>query len=77
MVKKVLFGVGLFSMLTLGLPASAWAGPNPNPNAPAHVGTACANVLSRNPNAGPNAHISDTGAANLLAVGVAMCGLEV
>jgi hypothetical protein len=77
MVKKVLVSAGLATVVTLGLSASAWAAhPNPNPNAPDHVGTACTNVIARNPNAGPNGHISDTGATNFAAVGAAMCGLD-
>lgn len=75
MVKKVLVSVGLFSMVTLGLSASGWADPNPNPNAPTHAGTACANVISKNPNTGPGGHISDTGGTNFFKVGEALCGL--
>ena len=76
MVKKVLIGVGLLSMATFGLAAGAGAQPNPNPNAPAHVGTACASVLSNNPNTGPGGHISDTGGTHFGDVGAALCGLE-
>ena len=56
--------------------APATAAPNPNPNAPAHAGTACANVLSKNPNTGPNGHISEQGGAHFSAVGAALCGLN-
>jgi hypothetical protein len=55
--------------------APAVAAPNPNPAAPAHAGTACANVLSRNPNTGPGGHISEQGGTNFYAVGQALCGL--
>jgi hypothetical protein len=75
MVKKVLVSIGLLSMLTVGVSASAWAAPNPNPSAPAHAGTACTNVLGRNPNTGPGGHISDTGGTHFFEVGVALCGL--
>jgi hypothetical protein len=76
MVKRALVSVGLLTMVTLGVSATAGADPNPNPNAPAHTGTACTNVLSRNPNTGPDGHISDTGGTNFFEVGAAMCGLE-
>jgi hypothetical protein len=76
MVQKFLVGAGLATAVTLMVSASAWAQPNPNPNAPAHVGTACENVIARNPNTGANVHMSDTAAANFAAVGAAMCGLE-
>jgi len=55
--------------------APAAAAPNPNPNAPAHTGTACANVLSHNPNTGPDGHISDVGGQHFGDVGAAMCGV--
>jgi len=74
-VKKLFASVGLFSIVTLGLSAGAWAGPNPNPNAPDHTGTACANVLSKNANTGPGGHISPTGGSHFLEVGVVLCGL--
>jgi len=77
MAKKVFVGAGLVATVTLGLSASAWAAPNPNPNAPAHSGTACANVLSSNPNTGADGHIAPTGAAHFLAVGAALCGLPI
>ena len=55
--------------------SSASAAPNPSPVAPAHTGTACASVLTNNPNTGPGAHISEQGGAHFGAVGAAMCGL--
>jgi hypothetical protein len=75
-VKKVLVGVGLSVMATMGLSASAWAEPNPNPNAPAHTGTACTKV-GHNPNVDPSGHISATGWGHFADVGVAMCGLVI
>jgi len=64
------------AMATLVLTAaSASAAPNPSPVAPAHTGTACASVLTHNPNTGPGGHISEQGAAHFGAVGAVMCGL--
>jgi hypothetical protein len=74
-MKKLLVSAGIVIMGTIGISATAWAAPNPNPNAPAHTGTACANVLGRNPNTGPFGHISATGGAHFGDVGAAMCGL--
>lgn len=53
----------------------AVAAPNPSPAAPAHTGTACANVLANNPQAGANSHSAPPAQENFLAVGAAMCGL--
>lgn len=64
------------ALVIVGSAAPAAAAPNPNPNAPEHAGTACANVLSHNPNAGPYGHSSDQGAAHFFDVGAALCGLE-
>ena len=75
-MRKLLVSLGLATAVTLGLSANAWAQPNPNPNAPDHVGTACENVIGRNPNTGADVHMSDTGAGNFEDVGAAMCGLE-
>ncbi|MCU1678458.1 MAG: hypothetical protein JWM93_3216 [Frankiales bacterium] len=55
--------------------ASASAAPHPNPVAPTHTGTACAAVLSSNPNVSPDSHMSERGAVNFGAVGAAFCGL--
>ena len=74
-MKKLFVTVGLFSIVTLGLSASVWAGPNPNPNAPDHAGTACANVLTKNAKTGPGGHISQTGGSHFREVGVVLCGL--
>jgi hypothetical protein len=74
-VKKLLVSAGIVAMTTFGLSAGAWAAPNPNPNAPAHAGTACENVLSKNPNTGPSGHISGIGGEHFGAVGAALCNL--
>ena len=71
-MKRFALALGLV-IAAAATPAAA--APHPNPAAPAHAGTACANVLSRNPNTGPNGHISDQGGAHFLAVGRALCGL--
>jgi hypothetical protein len=63
------------ALVIMASAAPAAAAPNPNPNAPAHAGTACLNVLTKNPNTGPGAHSSEQGGAHFLAVGVALCGL--
>jgi hypothetical protein len=65
----------VLALVIVASAAPAAAAPNPNPTAPQHTGTACANVLSRNPNTGPDGHISDVGGAHFLAVGQAFCGL--
>ena len=60
----------------VGVAAPAVAAPsNMNPAAPAHAGTACANVLGHNPNTGPGGHASDQGGSHFYAVGQALCGL--
>jgi nitrous oxide reductase accessory protein NosL len=65
----------LASAAALSSAGVAGAVPNPNPTAPEHTGTACAMVLTNNPNTGPNAHLSDIGGTNFFAVGAAFCGL--
>lgn len=65
----------LASAAALATAGVALAAPDPNPAAPEHTGTACDAVLTNNPNAGPNGHISDVGATNLFAVGASFCGL--
>ena len=74
-MRKVLVSVGLFATVTFGLVASGVGGSEPEPNMPGHTGTACATVLSRNPNTGPGGHISATGGEHFAAVGAALCGL--
>ena len=73
-MKKAATVVIATAMLVLTA-ASASAAPNPSPVAPTHTGTACASVLTNNPTTGPDAHISEQGAAHYGAVGSAMCGL--
>ena len=63
------------ALVVMASTAPAVAQPTPNPAAPAHTGTGCANVISRNPNTGPNGHISDQGLTRITAVGAALCGL--
>jgi hypothetical protein len=65
----------LASAAALTTAGFAGAAPTPSPAAPEHTGTACAAVLTNNPNAGPNGHISDIGGTNFFAVGAAFCGL--
>jgi hypothetical protein len=71
-MKRIAVALGLVIVASA---APAAAAPNPNPHAPAHTGTACANVLAHNPNTGPNGHSSPVGSAHFAAVGAAMCGL--
>jgi hypothetical protein len=73
-MKKAATVVIATAMLVLTAP-SASAAPNPSPVAPTHTGTACASVLTNNPNTGPGGHISAQGAAHFGAVGAVMCGL--
>ena len=73
-MKKAATVVIATAMLVL-TGASASAAPNPSPVAPTHTGTACASVLTNNPNTGPGGHISAQGAAHFGAVGAVMCGL--
>ena len=63
------------AVIVMAAAAPAVAAPHPNPTAPAHTGTACANVLSHNPNTGPNGHIAEVGGAHFGAVGAVFCGL--
>ena len=74
-MKRYAVALALLIAAFVASSAPAVAAPSPNPAAPTHAGTACANVLSRNPNTGPGAHISDQGGGNLYAVGQAFCGL--
>jgi hypothetical protein len=54
----------------------AGAAPNPSPVAPAHTGTACANVLAKNPQAGPDSHSAPPAQQNLFEVGAVFCGIS-
>jgi hypothetical protein len=54
----------------------AAAAPNPSPVAPAHTGTACANVLAKNPQAGPGSHSAPPAQQNFFEVGAVFCGIS-
>jgi hypothetical protein len=64
------------SLLILVPAVPAGAAPNPSPVAPAHTGTACANVLAKNPQAGPGSHSAPQAQQNFFAVGMAFCGVS-
>jgi hypothetical protein len=64
------------SVLILAPTVPAEAGPNPSPVAPAHTGTACANVLAKNPQAGPDSHSAPPAQQNFFEVGAAFCGIS-
>jgi hypothetical protein len=66
----------VISLLILVPAVPAGAAPNPSPVAPAHTGTACANVLAKNPQAGPDSHSTPPDQENLFEVGAAFCGLS-
>ena len=55
--------------------APASADPTPSPVAPDHTGTACASVLTHNPQAGESPHSAVTAQENFTQVGAAFCGL--
>ena len=68
------------TLITMGLLVAtatpAVAAPSPSPQGPAHTGTACAAVLSHNPNTQPTGgHISEVGGSHFGAVGATFCGL--
>jgi hypothetical protein len=44
--------------------------------APAHTGTACANVLAKNPQAGPDSRSAPPAQENFFAVGAVFCGIS-
>jgi hypothetical protein len=74
-IRKTCAAGALTLALTLVAAVPAMAGPNPSPVAPAHTGTACANVLANNPQAGADSHSAPPAQTNFFAVGVALCGL--
>jgi hypothetical protein len=78
MIKKSRTAVALaLAVSAICIPAvPAAATPNPSPVAPAHTGTACANVLANNPQAGPGSHSAPPAQENFFAVGAAFCGLS-
>jgi hypothetical protein len=76
-IKKSGVAVALaLAISTIWTAAPAGAAPNPNPVAPAHTGTACANVLAKNPQAGPDSHSAPPAQQNLFEVGAVFCGLS-
>jgi len=75
MIKKTCAAGAMSLALTLAAAVPAMAGPNPSPVAPTHTGTACANVLANNPQAGEDSHSAAPAQANFGAVGAAFCGL--
>jgi hypothetical protein len=78
MIKKRGTAVALaLAVSAIWIPAApAGAAPNPNPVAPAHTGTACANVLARNPQAGPGSHSAPPAQENFFQVGAVFCGIS-
>lgn len=78
MIKKS--GTAVALALAIGMiwiPAvPAGAAPNPSPVAPAHTGTACANVLAKNPQAGPDSHSAPPAQENFFEVGAVFCGIS-
>jgi hypothetical protein len=78
MIKKSGTAVALaLAVSTIWIPAvPAGAAPNPSPVAPAHTGTACANVLAKNPQAGPGSHSAPPAQENFFEVGAAFCGIS-
>ncbi|HEY3261059.1 MAG TPA: hypothetical protein VGJ95_12470 [Pseudonocardiaceae bacterium] len=77
MIKKSGAAVALaLAISTIWIPAlPAGAAPNPSPVAPAHTGTACANVLANNPQAGPGSHSAPPAQENFFQVGAVFCGI--
>jgi hypothetical protein len=72
-VKRMIVAIALL-ILTPAAPAAA--APNPSPVAPAHTGTACANVLAKNPQAGPDSRSAPPAQENFFAVGAVFCGIS-
>jgi hypothetical protein len=76
MIKKSGVAVALaLAVVTIGTAVPAVAAPNPSPVAPAHTGTACANVLAKNPQAGPDSHSAPPAQENFFEVGAVFCGI--
>jgi len=74
-MKRIIVAIPVL-VLVLGPAVTAAAAPNPSPVAPAHTGTACANVLANNPQAGPDSHSAPPAQENFFAVGAAFCGIS-
>jgi hypothetical protein len=76
MIKKSGVAVALaLAVVAIGAAVPAVAAPNPSPVAPAHTGTACANVLAKNPQAGPDSHSAPPAQENFFEVGAVFCGI--
>ena len=65
--------LSLLFVVATAVPAAA--APNPSPVAPAHVGTACVNVLTHNPQTSEDPNQALPAQMHFLAVGQAFCGL--
>ncbi len=78
MIKKCGAAAALaLAVSTIWIPAvPAAAAPNPSPVAPAHTGRACANVLAKNPQAGPGSHSAPPAQENFFEVGAVFCGIS-
>jgi len=78
MIKRSGTAVALaLAISTIWIPAlSAAAAPNPSPVAPAHTGTTCANVLAKNPQAGPASHSAPPAQQNFFEIGAVFCGIS-
>lgn len=76
MIRKSCAAGALTLAITLAAAVPAMAAPNPSPVAPEHTGTACANVLANNPQAGQDSHSAGPAQQNFFEVGAAMCGLS-
>jgi len=74
-MKRMIVAISMLA-LVLGPAVTATAAPNPSPVAPAHTGTACANVLANNPQAGSDSHSAPPAQENFFAVGAAFCGIS-
>jgi hypothetical protein len=74
-MKRMIVATSMLA-LVLGPAVTAAAAPNPSPVAPAHTGTACANVLANNPQAGSDSHSAPPAQENFFAVGAAFCGIS-
>jgi hypothetical protein len=76
MIKKSWTAVALALAISAVAAVPAGAAPNPSPVAPAHTGTACANVLANNPQAGPDSHSAPPAQQNFFEVGAVFCGIS-
>jgi hypothetical protein len=72
-MKRTIVAISLL-ILVPAVPAAAE--PSPSPVAPENTGTACANVLAKNPQASPGSHSAPQAQQNFSAVGAAFCGVS-